>query len=175
MKSVYWSSSPPDPIFLKHYPNQLPWLTASDSMTQRIEQYTKGSVQITLLKQTWALPDESECSALPFISEKTSWIREVYLSTKKQTWMYARTIFPKQTLQGDLNYLQSIQEEPLGHYLFTDPRLKRSPFHFAMLTPQTIEYERASTLFPHVPNPLAARRSCFLIEEKPILITEIFL
>jgi chorismate--pyruvate lyase len=77
--------------------------------------------------------------------------------------MYARSVFPESTLQGNTRYLRyALDERPLGDLLYRDPTLKRTDFEIACLKDIYLQ-------------PLWARRSAFFIQNKPILLTEVFM
>ena len=98
-------------------------------------------------------------------------MREVELLCHNEPWVYARSVFPQTTLTGRLRSLKKLDTRPLGALLFNDPTMKRSHFEIAALSnPELANYFTSSS------NDFAwARRSLFFLDEKPILVAEIFL
>ena len=64
---------------------------------------------------------------------------------------------------------------PLGGFLFACPSLKRGEVELARLAPGNAVYERAMARLQLPPQPLWGRRSVFRLQDKPLLVAEIFL
>jgi chorismate--pyruvate lyase len=98
-------------------------------------------------------------------------IREVILRGKDQPWVFARSVLPLTSLTGSLRRLRKQGNRPLGAFLFSQPNLKRS----------VIDLSFISRHHSYVPGELLkeasvwGRRSIFVLENKPLLVSEVFL
>lgn len=98
-------------------------------------------------------------------------VREVELLCHNQPWVYARSVFPQATLTGRLRCLKKLDARPLGALLFNDPSMRRTHFEVAALNNAELSgyFNTTSDRF------FWGRRSLFFIDEKPLLVSEIFL
>lgn len=101
------------------------------------------------------------------------WIREVLLRCDGTAHVFARTVFPMACANENSHYLH-MGTQPLGHYLFNDPRTRREDFELGKIASQgplqeVLKQEQQISL------PLWGRRSLFRVGELPILVAEIFL
>ena len=146
------------------------WLLDTESLTRRLQ---SGGAEFSVQRrsQVWSFPTFSERSALKVPQRQAALIREVVLMADARPVVFARSVFPCTTLSGDLRWLRHLQNRSLGSILFTNPRLQRSPFELARLPGDT----------PLLPEDLQqqpsawGRRSVFLIDQRPLLVAEIFL
>jgi len=147
------------------------WLLDQGSLTQRLVQASKGAFRVRKLHQGWQYPTPSEAAALGLKPRQQAFVREVELLCHNQPWVYARSVFPQSTLTGRLRSLKKLDTRPLGALLFSEPSMRRSHFEIAALrNPELMNYFTAES------NNFAwGRRSLFFIDEKPILVAEIFL
>ncbi len=60
-------------------------------------------------------------------------VREVLIKSDDTVWMYARTIFPRDILQGKWQQLAHLQNRSLGSVLFADPDVRRGEFEIGLL------------------------------------------
>ena len=84
--------------------------------------------------------------------------------------MYARSVIPISTLRGPQRRLASLGNKPLGAYLFRNPSLKRGPLEVATIT---LFNNTAPSL--DITGPIYGRRSKFFLQQKPLLVAEIFM
>lgn len=161
---------------LAHYSQQnfskawFEWLSAADSMTQRLCTHSK-TFEVNLLRQEWDYPFPSERRILNIAPRQLVVVREVELICDAKPWMFARTIVPEQTLSGANKKLHSIGTTPIGHILFSDPHMQREPFEIAQIKEGSYYYSRS---YPEQKPSLWGRRSIFHLKYKPLLVTEIF-
>lgn len=146
-------------------------LLDTGSLTARLKRASGGDFQVQILSQGWGLPELSERRQLGMGDREWGIIREVTLICRGQPWVYARSILPARSLTGHLRRLRGLDSRPLGHILFTDPSLRRIPYQLcrypASALPAAAQTEGQDWLW--------GRRSCFLLADKPIMVSEIFL
>ena len=98
-------------------------------------------------------------------------IREVALLVAGNAVVFARSVFPHTSLTGSLTHLRKLKNKPLGAILFNHPGMHRSPFELARLSgnsdylPQAMQQSDAAW----------GRRSRFTIDNKALLVSEVFL
>ena len=136
------------------------WLSDAGSLSQRLRLFTGGCIQHVLRKADWGLITQDEQNLLS-LALNTDSIREIEWHYHNTTWIQARVVIPKSTLQGAGCELQEITHRPLGDTLFRDPHLKRSDFIY--------EAYPFSLQCAHV------RRSIFYYYHQPLLVSETFL
>ena len=133
-----------------------------------------GPVPKTL--NTWLFDDGSLTRKLIALSKDQFEVqvlqRDVVLKGRGRPWIFARSILPMTTMTGRLAGLRNLSNQPLGELLFQDPSMTREPLETAYLPARVLS----------VPAPLAAgddrlwaRRSVFFLDQKPLLVTEVFL
>ncbi|MCF7981791.1 MAG: chorismate lyase [Pseudomonadales bacterium] len=147
------------------------WLLDRGSLTERLLAVTQGDFFVRVLHQRWQRPQLSEAKRLGLKPRQVALIREVQLMCHNEAWVYARSVFPLNTLSGRLGYLKKLDNRSLGSLLFKDPHLSRTWFEIA-----SIDGSLITSLGQQAPTEnLWGRRSLFYIKEKPILVAEIFL
>jgi chorismate--pyruvate lyase len=156
-------------------PQQLrDFLLDPGSTTRRMQQEYAAQTKVKWLKQNWCVPHYKEAQHLYIPVQQQALIRETYLSCQGKTWMYARAVFPQKLFTGKTRHLlQQLDSRPLGKLLFSDPTMQRSEFELALLQPWQLEYQWASQHYT-VYEALWARRSIFRLQQKPLLLTEVF-
>jgi chorismate--pyruvate lyase len=166
---------PLEPIWhdnLSQVPTQL---RATGSMTHYMQQRSERCFQVKLLAQTWQNPRSSEALALSISKYSSVLLREVYLLCDDVVCMFARCLFPTDALFGKSWQLQYLGEKPLGELLFNDPKLRRSPFEFALLRAGDEDYAKATAHLSVKPDLVWARRSIFCWQQKELMVEEVFL
>jgi chorismate--pyruvate lyase len=151
------------------------WLLHPGSFMERLRLQGAKNPRIELLRQTWQFPALSEKKALGMYTRDYALIREVLIYSDNQKWMYARTVFPRKTLTGKQQCLARLKNRSLGSVLFRDPAIERSPFEIICLLPAMPFYEYILGQVKLEADQLWARRSRFILREKPLLLTEVFL
>ena len=147
------------------------WLLDEGSLTDRLIASDRGSFGVERLAQYWAVPLASERALLGIPEGQQALIREVALTLGNDVVVFARSVFPEQSLSGRLEYLRRLENESLGAILFSDPAMQRNPFELSHM-PGDSDYLPA-----HLRQPLPAwgRRSRFDIAGKPLMVSEVFL
>jgi chorismate--pyruvate lyase len=122
-------------------------------------------------QQRWEQPDLDERRLLRMPSRELAMVREVVLRLDDRAVVFARSVFPASSLDGPLLHLRRLANQSLGAFLFARPDMRRSPFELALID------GNSSYLPPalHQRVPAWARRSCFVVAGKPLLVSEVFL
>ncbi len=158
-----------------HYPQltaaERACLLDTQSLTQRLMTASDGHLRIHIVRQQWQRPQRSEAQALGIKQRHYVRIREVLLCCHQQPWVFARSVLPARTLTGSLAYLRHLDNRSLGSLLFRHPLLQRTAFELAQI-------DGDSDTLPqqvHQPCHLWARRCCFSLAQRSILVSEFFL
>ncbi len=151
-----------------------PWMMLASSMTVRLGEQIGKTVLVNVLrdeKGTLHLDERSTFRS----HERKGFAREVYLYSGDIRLLAARTVFLSDRLKKNPGMV-SLGRKPLGELLFPSGRPATWTLReYALIGP-------TSPLFPlvrqsgcrHLRN-CWARRSMFLLEGEPLLVTEIFL
>ena len=171
-----------EPLWQSHMPfshcgaddNLLDWLLDPGSLTRRLKHHCQ-QFRVTPIKQSRERPQLNEAQALGIKPHEICFIREVHLFCNNQPWVFARTVIPISTLTGKQRRLSRLGNKPLGAVLFADPAMQRSTIEIARITPGHTLFETATAPFATKPKEIWGRRSAFFLNEKPLLVSEIFL
>lgn len=147
------------------------WLEDAGSLTARLIAESGGQFRVEVLRQVIALPSRSEQQALGMKRPSYALIREVVLYGHDQPWVFARSLLPLSSLTGSLRHLRKQGTRPLGAFLFSQPRLVRSPIAVAAIS-HDHAYVPAALMGDKL---LWGRRSVFYLANKPLLVSEVFL
>ena len=148
------------------------WLLDKGSLTKRLIAASDGQLTVQVLSQGIEIPRPSEMLALSLPPRQRALIREVLLLGNEQPWVYARSVIPLTTLTGRLRSLRHLDSRPLGALLFNDPSMTRQPIEVAAISPGTLWLPDVLNLSEVT---LWGRRSVFCLDQKPLLVAEIFL
>jgi chorismate--pyruvate lyase len=148
------------------------WLLDTGSLTERLITASKGQFRVKVLSQIWTRPAADEAELLNLKPQEDALVRETALQCNNETWVFARSIIPSATLQGELRHLRNLQNNSLGALLFNDPSMQRAPFQVSQIPARQLP---ASLALDPTPELLWGRRSCFLLQNKALLVSEIFL
>lgn len=151
------------------------WLLDKGSLTRRVVRHCPQSFSVQVLNQAWGVPSASECSALETALDATAWIREVELHCGRTPWVFARTLIPVTSMEGDIRRLADLGNRPLGEVLFSDPKARRGRVEVAELLPSHALFSAASAHLDAAPRSLWARRTLYYMEGRPLLVNEVFL
>lgn len=146
------------------------WLLDKGSLTARLVALSQGHFRVKVLRQQVVRPRLSEWRSLGMARHELALVREVVLCGRDQPWVFARSVLPLASLTGQLRHLRKQGTRPLGAFLFGQPHLQRS----------AIAVSRISRHHAYVPadlqqEPLWGRRSVFCLDNKPLLVSEVFL
>lgn len=150
---------------------RLPDILDYGSLTKRLLFKSEGNFQVKLVTQGWARPTFSEYRRLGLRHREYALIRSVKLCGKGEPWVIARSVIPASSLKGNTRFLASLGNKPLGAALFKDPGLVRTSFELACFEPDAFPEFELGALKGFV----WGRRSVFHIQQKPLLVAEMFL
>jgi chorismate lyase len=144
------------------------------SLTNLIEECCNDDFNIELLTESWRSPFPDEIDSLSIKNGELAFIRESRLKSGNQTLVYARTVIPRETLTIENQKLTQLGANPLGNVLFNDDSASRTNMRYAKI-PVNCELHEQATKNTRIQSELWARQSLFHINNKPLMITEVFL
>jgi len=147
------------------------WLGDSGSLTARLIAQSGGQFKVQVIRQIIGIPRLNERQALGMKQPARALIREVVLCGHDEPWVFARSILPLASLTGSLRHLRKQNNRPLGAFLFSQPRLLRSAIAVTRIS-RDHAYVPAAFLGEKL---LWGRRSVFYLQQKPLLVSEVFL
>jgi len=136
------------------------------SLTARLQAKSTGHFRVQLLRQVWHTASLSEARLLGIAPRARVLVREVILRGNDQPWVFARSIFPQSSLQGSLRRMGKFDSRPLGAFLFSQAGMRRGPMQVSCFSLSTNTCADEAVW---------GRRSVFYIDNKPLLVSEIFL
>lgn len=151
-----------------------PWLTDEGSLTAALKSRCPA-LQVERLRQGLARPNADERTLLGLAPKEHALIREVMLLCDGHPLVFAHSVIPRAGLTGPWRNLSRLGNRPLGEALFADPRIVRHPLQYRRLDRRHPLYRSALRRLTVRPSWLWARRSLFVRDGYPILVTEIFL
>ncbi len=164
------------PYSLQEIPPDLSrWILFPGSFMERLRQQGAKDPRVDVLQESWQYPLRDEKKQLNITSHSHALVREVLIYSNEQKWMFARTVIPRSTLTGEQQCLAHLQNRSLGSVLFNDPTMERSQFEVACVTPDLAWHTSILEKTKIAANELWARRSRFVLQNKPLLLTEVFL
>ncbi len=129
------------------------------SLTARVKALAGQSFQLQVREQCWR---ELEADSLraqfgPVAHGHKFWSRKIAMGIEDSDWILAHTLLPAHGAEGPLAAVFSLNNKPLGEYLFQQPNLLRANFQLC---------RSASGHW--------GRRSLFFLHDKPIMVAEFF-
>lgn len=151
------------------------WLFNDASLTARLVSNCEQTFRVEVLRQRYARVQRNEERLLDMPHRQRALLREVYLYCGAIRMVYARSIIPLSTLTGRQRQLAHLGQRPLGGFLFSCPSMKRGHVQLAEIYPGNPVYNRAMNNLQQTPEALWGRRSVFRLQNKPLIVAEIFL
>ena len=167
-----WKDKKSAQLHLKEHQIQR-FLFSEGSLTQLIQNNCSGFFNVQVLSETHNKAMDDEATLLSINIDESCFIRKSLLKNDEQTLVYARTVIPEKTLTGN-EELTTLGDKPLGDVLFSDESTYRSEIRYAKI-PVDCEIYSEATKGLNITSELWGRQSLLYIEQKPLLITEIFL
>lgn len=148
------------------------WLYDHNSLTKKLEsQFNDFYVK---LKQQISIKPNAQLSHY-FKDEEKVLLREVFLHCNNNPIVFAQTEIPYSTLSEQQAKLAEIGEQSLGKILFQDPTMLRGQIEVSEFKTGSLFHQLAADLNQPTEASLWARRSLFYLNNKPLLVTELFL
>ena len=153
------------------------WLLDRGSLTQHLTTASKGAFRVSILQQRLMRPQLSEQKVLNMADRSLALIREVLLYGNDQPWVFARSVLPLSSLTGAQRRLQKLDNRPLGALLFADPSMRRGAMQISRIKVGQLPLlgDLEADILTKPDTPLWGRRSVFYIDQKPLLVSEVFL
>ena len=158
------------------------WLLDPHSLTARLKSHCH-KFRVELLGQRVETCQANEAVALIPLGE-TILVREVLLFCDEKPQVFARSLLPLSSLTGAEKALATLGTQSLGQVLFNNPSLERQTIEVAAFdTTSSVgklvkELQLSSTKSSEIHSSsknLWGRRSVFVLENKPLMVAEVFL
>lgn len=150
------------------------WLVDRGSLTRRLQDRC-DAFRVRPMRQALAPSVFDERPLLGARDREWVMTREVFLYCADTPVVFAHSVVRSRGLHGPWRWVAGLGARPLGAALFADPRVARTPLMFRAIGRHHALYRRASAMLESRPAVLWARRSIFLREGVPLLVTEVFL
>ncbi|MCQ1056695.1 chorismate lyase [Photobacterium sp. DNB23_23_1] len=136
------------------------WLLELDSLSRRFERHCRAFT-VSLEEQGQIHRERLTDDERALIGDVDCLLRKVVLKGDGVPWVFARTLIPLTTLTGQEQDLAQLGEMPLGFRVFTDRSARRDALEVANVGTEN--------------KPVWARRSRLWLNNKPLLVAELFL
>lgn len=169
MHNISWSQAYPDLIDTDYkwfIPNEytenpsqlwLDWLLDGGSLTSRLKHLSKGVFDVQVLDESWSQADSDQIKQFKLKPDERVWSRRVVLKGMGRPWVVAHTSISEQSMAGRLSSVLSLNDQPLGELLFSEPSMVRGAIYIC----------RTQTGW--------GRRSTFFLYNQPLVVAEYFL
>ncbi|MCW8864842.1 MAG: chorismate lyase [Colwellia sp.] len=151
----------------------LSWLLDPNSLTARLKTRCQD-FRVELLGQQVESCQEAEVFTGIRVGEKVL-VREVLLYCDEKPQVFARSLLPLSSLTGAEQALANLGTQSLGQVLFNNPSLERQAIEVAKFSANSTVAKLATDLQLTVKHDLWGRRSIFVLENKPLMVAEVFL
>ena len=151
----------------------LDWLLDQDSLTLKL-QALSADFQVQVRQQV-TVSRSKELLSPYFSDENRVLVREVLLVCNNKAVVFAQTEIPFSTLTEQQAKLADIGTCSLGTVLFQDPSMKRDKIEVAQFPVNSPVHQLCTDLNQDADFPLWGRRSLFYVNNKPLLVSEVFL
>ncbi len=150
------------------------WLTDRGSLTARMIEH---GCQFNLIRISEQLkrPQYDERRVLALRAGELAVVREVILRDGPLPLVFAHTVVNPRDLRGSWRGLSRLGSRPLAEMLFHDPTITRMPMEYKLLRSPSLLLASVNDLLGLMPGDCWARRSVFLKNARPLLVTEVFL
>jgi chorismate--pyruvate lyase len=149
------------------------WLLDPSSLTARLKSHCQN-FQVEVLGQTIEPCHQNEAMA-DIKSGDDVLVREVLLYCDNVAQVFARSLLPLSSLTGEEQQLAHLGTQPLGQVLFNNPLLKREAIQIGCLNHNSSVTKLAQSLNLYSDDQLWGRRSLFRLNNKPLIVAEVFL
>lgn len=136
------------------------WLMDVDSMTERLKSHCE-SLTVEVIGIYEATPCKLSENERQFLQGESGLMREVVLYGDNHPWLCARTLMPNSTLTGQEKDIADLGAIPLGLRVFKHANTRRDAIEIARIALDN--------------RILLARCSCLWVNDKRLLVSELFL
>lgn len=148
------------------------WLYDHNSLTLKLESLSKTfHVEI---KQEVNIKSSEQLSGY-FKDEDAILVREVLLYVDNIPVVFAQTEIPLSTLTDEQKKITEIGNTSLGKLLFQDPSMLRGQIEVTSFKANSPLHDFCQSIDQATDKTLWSRRSLFYINNKPLLVSELFL
>lgn len=151
----------------------LDWLLDEKSLTARLKRQG-NNFRVELLGQQVEACHEDEANDVINVGEQVL-VREVLLYCGNTPQVFARSLLPLSSLTGDEQKLATLGTQSLGQVLFNNPSLVRQNIEISSFDDSSSVAKLSAHLGLVVDSTLWGRRSIFMLENKPLMVAEVFL
>lgn len=147
------------------------------SLTDCVKRNCRHGFNLKVHSQDFGRPTHSEQQLLKLPRAAPVIVREIALNCSHIPWIFARTLIPPASMHGKGHGLASLGNKSLGTVLFAHRKVQRHRVEITYLKPHHHLFQRAiqATNCIAPSTGLWARRTLFLLADKPLLVNEIFL
>jgi chorismate--pyruvate lyase len=161
------------------------WLLDEGSLTARLKSHSEHFM-VKVIGEQQQLCSAAEACDLIKVGEPVL-VREVILYCDNVPQVFARSLLPLSSLTGEEQVLANLGEQPLGQVLFNNPSLQRLRLELSsfasnssvvnLATQLAAKHDDSETVnTSKIPTQtLWGRRSIFMLENKPLMVAEVFL
>ena len=150
------------------------WLFEPSSLTARLKKHCQ-TFHVEVLGQAIINCSVDDACDVVKVGEQVL-SREVILFCDNIPHIFARSLLPLTSLTGEQQNLANLGEQPLGQVIFNNPSLERKLIQVASFNAQSGVGQLAQQLsIPITTDVLWGRRSLFYLENKPLVVAEVFL
>jgi chorismate lyase len=154
--------------------DQKDWLTRGGSLTAHLREL--GHVTVGVTREAVSQPWPDEAAALQITSRTPVWTREVVLKVDGMPFVAAHSIVPLSVSSGVWQAMRRLRTRPLAELLYSDRSVWRSPLTSRRIDARDPLYRLAARQMPlERPHAFVARRSVFVRQGAPLMVTECFL
>lgn len=153
--------------------NVRPWIRLQTSMTKQLKSRFGPGVAVRVLHNGMGRLHDDE-QDLFFPRRARGFVREVVLHANGLELMVARTVFTSQSLCSDKKVME-LGNKPLGELLFAKGNAEWLVREYTQVNSSVPAFSLVQRVVGHPAPRCWARRSLFLLDQQPLLVTEIFL
>ncbi|MDP0590227.1 MAG: chorismate lyase [Candidatus Endonucleobacter bathymodioli] len=141
------------------------------SLTEKLKKKYRDAFTVSVIRHSWAKPSLSEQQFLGNNDSEFS-IREVLLICGGRPRVFARSVFPRCSVNGPNEGLLKLGNKPLGEFLFSHINLTRGAIELAKLPASQFNKHLG---YQYTDETTWGRRSLLHLNDKPISVCEFFL
>jgi len=149
------------------------WLLDPSSLTARLKKYCQH-FRVEVLGQKIEACSHAEANEDIQPGEQVL-VREVLLFCDEIPQVFARSLLPLRSLTGEEQKLAELGNQSLGQVLFNNPKLQRKIIEVSSFEVSSSVAELANYCQLPVLDTLWGRRSVFILDNKPLMVAEVFL